>query len=262
MLAAAQVAVHAQASLERRGLEQLVILRLEHAAVVAGENHERVLGDAELVERVEHAADAAVEFLNPIAVETRLALAREILVGRDGVVDGDRRKVEEKRFVPGLLRDPRRRLVGEHLHHALVLPARRGEIENASGSFATFGVLGTVGRFEIIRVRHRPGDFHVRGNLSIAESVNETVLDENACEIAVIARHAEMIFETNVERPGGEFGGVIGPPLRRVVGGAVAEMPFAHGSGCVAVLLEHRRHVQAVRLDVQRRERAQHFVLQ
>ena len=99
------------------------------------------LRDAHFVERVEHAAHAAVELVNPVAVKSRRALARDVLVGRHGIVHRDRREVEEERLVLRLLLHPVSRLVREHLHHALVLPARGVEIENRRVALAVLHVL-------------------------------------------------------------------------------------------------------------------------
>jgi hypothetical protein len=47
-----------------------------HAAVVAGEEHERVFGEALFVERVEHTAHADVQVADEVAKRPAFAFAR------------------------------------------------------------------------------------------------------------------------------------------------------------------------------------------
>jgi hypothetical protein len=81
------------------------------------------------------------------------------------------------------------------------------------------------------------GELHARGNLAGTEAVDKAVLDVDAGEVAVVARHAEMIIEADIKRAGRKLCLILCPPLRVFVFFAVAEVPFADGGGAVAFLL-------------------------
>ena len=231
-------AVDLQAGLESSGLEEAFDLGLEDAAIVAREDHQRILGRAHLVERGKDAADALVEFMDPVSVESGCAPASEILVGRDRVMDSDWREVEEEGLILPLGFKPGRRFIGQHLHDALIFAARGVELEDAARVLAVLGVFGSVGRLVVVAVRGGTGEFHAGGNLPGTEAVDEAVLDEDAGEVAVVARDAEVVVEADVEGARGEFGLILGAPLRVFVFFTVAEVPFAHGGGVVAFLFQ------------------------
>ena len=260
MLASAERTVDPQAGFDRGRLQETLVLRPAHAPVVAGEDDERVLRRSDLIEGDEEAGDALVKLVNPIAEGAGRAFPGEVLVGRDGVVHRDRREIEQEGLVLGLGLEPGGGFVGEHLHHALVLPSRRVQFENLR--LAVFGVLRPVARLIIVAVSRGSGDLHARGNLSGAQAVHEAVFDVDARQVAVITRDAEVIVEADVQRPRGEFGLVIRAPLRVFVLPAVTQMPFADGGGAVAFGFEQGGQVDAGRLDVQGRERAEHFMRQ
>jgi len=154
--------------------------------------------------------------------------------GVTGLCGRHRREVEEERFVLGLLFDPTRGLVGEDLHDALVLAAWSVDGEDRFVALGVLHVGGGVGGLEVVRV----------GNVLVLQSVGEMVFHEDAGEITVICRDAEVVVEPNFERAGGQLAGVIGPPLRGIIGGAIPEVPLADGHRGVAMLLEEGRHVE------------------
>ena len=249
MLASAERTVDPQTGFDRGRLQETLVLRPAHAPVVAGEDDERVLRRSDLIEGDEEAGDALVKLVDPIAEGAGRAFPGEVLVGRDGVVHRDRREIEQEGLVLGLGLEPGGGFVGEHLHHALVLPSRRVQFEDLR--LAVFGVLRPVARLIIVAVSRGSGDLHARGNLSGAQAVHEAVFDVDARQVAVIARDAEVIVEADVQRPRGEFGLVIRAPLRVFVLPAVTQVPFADGGGAVALGFEQGGKVDAGRLDVQ-----------
>ena len=86
----------------------------DNAAVVAGEDHQRVLGELEPVERVEQLADAPVEFVDEVAIGTVRA-AGELWVGGDWPMHGIGGEIKkEGLFMVGL--QPAGRLGGERFH--------------------------------------------------------------------------------------------------------------------------------------------------
>lgn len=68
-------------------------------AVVAGEDDERVVRDAEIIQLAEQSADMVIEFGDEIAVGTGFAFAEEFLVGDDRIVGRGHRVVEEEGLI-------------------------------------------------------------------------------------------------------------------------------------------------------------------
>ena len=72
---------------------------VEDAAVVAGEDDERVVGQLQLVELGEHLANGPVELDDGVAADAALALAAELRVRHARDVDVVRGHFEEERLV-------------------------------------------------------------------------------------------------------------------------------------------------------------------
>ena len=70
---------------------------VEHGAVVTRKHHDRVAGKLQAIQRVEHLADAPIEFENGIPARTHVALPRETRVRKTRDVDIVRREVEKER---------------------------------------------------------------------------------------------------------------------------------------------------------------------
>ena len=262
VLAAAQGAIGHQSGVVGLGGPQVFALKLLHAAVVAAEDDQGVVRDAHFIKRAEDATHTAVELMNPVAIQSGSALAREILVRRDGCMNRDRREVEEEWRVLGLLLQPVGGLFRERLHDALVLAARGVEIEDLAGVLRVLHVFRAVGFLEVVVVNVRSGQFHAVRDFAGAQPIDEAVLHEDTREIAVIAGHAEVVVKADVERSRCELSGVVRAPVQRALGVAISEVPFADGSRRVTVLLQHGSHVQPGGLDVQRREGSEHLMLQ
>ena len=73
----------------------------------------------------------------------------------------------------------------------------------------------------------------------------------------MVTGDAEMVVEADIQRTRRELGFVFRTPLRVFVIFTVAEVPFAHGGGVVAFLLQQGGQIEACRLDVERGERAE-----
>ena len=210
VFAAAQSGVHLQPCFE--GLRLHAVARGgEDAAVVAAENDQRVLRQAFFVQRLQHAAHAAVQLLDPVAVGSGLALAGHVLVRRHRAVHRHGRVVEEERRARFLLRDPFRSLAGQQRHHALIHTP--GRVEREDGRLAALRVLGAIGGLEVRIVGIRAFQLHARRDFPAAQAIDKTVLHKHTREVAMIARHAKVVVKADVQRPGGKLGGVVRAPL-------------------------------------------------
>ena len=212
-----------QSGLLRIGLHEVRVLGLVHAAVVAREDDQRVLREAFLVQHVEHAAYAEVEIADEVAKRPTLAFACRGLRGRDRVVHGHRREIDEKRLLRALLADPVHDLVRERLHHVFIDTLRRVQIER----FGRFALL--LADRDIRRTWLRRAFF--------VQTEHPVVFDIHTAQIAVIRGNAEVVIETDLERPGLQFLRVVAF-LRR----AVTKMPFADRRAVVALVFEHGGH--------------------
>ena len=68
------------------------------SAVVAGEEHERVVFHSAFLERLQHAADFMIKLCDVVAVRTGPALASELLFGQPRSMRFQHRVVEKQRF--------------------------------------------------------------------------------------------------------------------------------------------------------------------
>ena len=74
------------------------VLGVPHRPVVAGEDHQRIVGHAQGVELVEHLADDAVDLGDKVAVVAALALSLVLWRRQPGRVRGRHGKVEQQRL--------------------------------------------------------------------------------------------------------------------------------------------------------------------
>jgi len=118
VLAAAQRTVDRQA--RTHGRRCGLVARIRHAAVVAGENDQRIVGQLELVELFDDLPHAPVQFLDEIAV-LAVGAAGKSRIRRDGLVHGDRRIVHEEPPVVISLK-PGRHVRRQRLHDPVGLP--------------------------------------------------------------------------------------------------------------------------------------------
>ena len=184
-------------------------------AVVAAENHQRPAGELVPVERLQNPADVLVQFLDVIAVKSRLAGAAKTRGGRDVGVGHHGREIQEERAFAVFL-DEMQRLAQQRFAD-LIVHARLGQ---------TLGKIATVDDAKRLP-RLAPHDV--------------VVLDEDAVGIVVVLWHTEVVIETHLQRPGD--GQLV--PVR-----AVAQMPFADGRRTIALGFEQRGDVHPVLLEV------------
>ena len=202
--------------------------------VVRSEDHQRVVARADGVKLGQHLADGPVDLSDVVAIA---AHAREPLeAGRrnERFVRRRQREEEEER---GLVRrrapDEVERLVRQAVEHVerVEQHRRRGRLRQEHA-----GVGRVVGR----RQRDEP-----------------IVADENVGTALDVPEQSEKLVEAPVDRPVGDAGGVVEPPVppRRFLLGeqrkAHADVPLANGGGAIAV----RPHQGAERGPVGRDQR-------
>ena len=106
------------------GNRAVLVAVVHDPAVVAADDDQRVVGQLEAVERVEHGADGAVEFLDDVAADAATALAAIGLAGDARHVDVVRGEIEEERLVLVPL-DEADGLLRERVGHQFIDPPRR-----------------------------------------------------------------------------------------------------------------------------------------
>jgi hypothetical protein len=96
---------------------------VQHAAVIARQNQQRVLRQLEFVERSQQLADHPVELVDEIAIASAFTGPVEARMRRERVMNVRRGKQQEERRVP-MLADPAHRFGGEIRAEFLVLIKR------------------------------------------------------------------------------------------------------------------------------------------
>lgn len=212
--------------------------------VVARDDEDRAVGDAEAVEHPGDAAHAPVERENRIAAGSHAAAARKPLVRDTGHVDVVGPEVEEEGPLAVLL-DELHGFAGDHVGDLFVLPQRlaaalhvsdardavhdRHVVSVAGVQPEQFGVVASGGfAREVLLVAHRD-----RG-LGIVV-VDPLVLDVDARHAVARGGHDERIVESDLFESRGD---VPVPVLPAAF--AQSEVPFAYGTGRVARIAEGR----------------------
>ncbi len=100
----------------------VLIAVVDRGTVVGGENQQRIVGDAEAVQRAHHLADRPVELQDHVAAGPKAALARKAGMRNTRHMHVVGSHIEEKRLVlvPG---DELRGLQGDRVGHAFVDPS-------------------------------------------------------------------------------------------------------------------------------------------
>ena len=230
---------------DRRGL----------GAVVAAEEDQRVIGDAQLLEGRQQLADDMVQFGDEVAVRAGLGRALETRGGEGGQVRGLRRMVQEER------------LVGRSLH--LRLQPRPAPLQEDQVDLFVIEAWGDQSAAAIVRVRvPRQLRGVERGRRRDRHAI---VLDVGVEPVRRrAAGGAEEMVETPVDGPVGDrlreidhadarqfplrardVGGRLRLVDRRAGGGLEreADVPLAHGGGGVALASQHLGQGQPTRLD-------------
>src|SRR5205823_7841609 len=102
----------------------ILVAVVQHRAIVAGENYQRVPDKLQAVECLEYFTGAPVELRNSVPAGSHAGLARKTRMGNARHVDVVRGEIEEERVALVAL-DELNRLPREVLGHVLVLPTRR-----------------------------------------------------------------------------------------------------------------------------------------
>ena len=113
------------------GVPGVLSTDIEHAAIVAGEDHQRVVGDFLLVKRVHHFADNPVQFVNKVAVRTAAAGALKARRWREGMMDVCCRQIQEERILSASL-NPVDRLAGQSCADGFIVVQRVGSSSSAN----------------------------------------------------------------------------------------------------------------------------------
>ena len=213
-------------------------------AVVAGEDDEGVVGDAEFLERAHQLADHPIELVDKVAVRPGTGLSLELRRGERGQMHGLRSVVEEEGFArrcPDVLLQKLAALFQKDEVHFL-----HGEIRGDE----TGAAVVRVGVFRQLRFVERTGGRHGHA-VTIDEGVNP--IGRGA------ARGAEECLKPVVHRPTFDAATEVDAlhfiqfsrvnRFARLVAERQAHMPFADRSGGVALRLQHRRQRQATRSD-------------
>ena len=223
--------------------------------VVAGEDDERVVRDAQFLQRHHQLADDVIQLGDEITVRPSLGLALEFRCRERRQMHGVHRVIQEeglRRLALHLLREPCLALVEEHEVQPLVIVAGRDE---AAAAVIRIRMLRQHGGIERMIRRHR----------------HAVVLDEGIQPVRPrTARRAEEIIEAAMHRAIGdglreihepharEFRGRAIPVAtdlclmhRRAVRGLKrhADMPLAHASRRIALCAQHPRQCHPIRFD-------------
>ena len=135
--------------------------QVEHAAVVTGEDDQRVSAQAGLLEAFGHLPDHPVQLLNEVAVELRLARSPGTFPGREGVMHMGRGQVEKERLLL-VGSDPVDRLLrqdGSYRVVIVLLVRLHRPFEHVRRALGGLGGIGVIGVASSSRPgRYRPGD--------------------------------------------------------------------------------------------------------
>ena len=73
---------------------------VKHAAVVAGKQDHRVVGNSMIIKHLEHFTYHPIQLMDEVAIQPALAATMEALVGCKRMVDMRRRQIQKERLVP------------------------------------------------------------------------------------------------------------------------------------------------------------------
>ena len=218
----------------------------DFGAVVAGEDDERVVGDARSLQSVQHLADRPVGLKHKVAVITRLGFTFEFRRRHDGKM-GRREGQIEKERLPGLrvCLDPTHRATGQFGQDVLLLPARQHE----------------TGAVKAARAPRVPQGRNAEGAIILDKTIGRMVRH----------LHTEVIIKTARRRAVGDGPGqvqvvqavrVVARRLAVLHRPIPAEVPLADAGRRVAVLLQQRGHGWTVGVDEGLRPPREHGALE
>ena len=230
-------------------------------AVVAGEHHDGVVGDALLIQLGLQPADEGIHLEHEVPVGTQAGLALELVGGQQRSVDGQGGIVDEEGF---FLAGP----LVDQVQHLLV-----------AGRHCLFQVEAAPGRAFVVEELRAGGGVVavIAANDAVGYRLGHVVLDEHVGGLVQGGGHAEVVVETlGVGTVLDGFGVVqtqVVPALVHLghVDGELgvahrlpvhAQVPFAHAGGAVALLLEHGGDGLPPRLDQGPGHSGQHQIFQ
>ena len=225
--------------------------RRDFRAVVAGKHHQRVVRDAEFLQRVHQFADDRVELVDEIAVRSRLGLAAELVRRERRQMHGSGGVIEEERLARLTLHVLLQKLFAlleeDHIHFLDVVVRR----DHAQPVVVRIRVLGQLALVEQSGGRHRNA---VADDERIQRVRARTAGGaEEAVEAAMDRRIRNRAREINAFHASRS-------PLRDGLACHVEEtqphMPLARHRGRIATLAQHLRQRELSLLDQTRPARA------
>ena len=236
------------------GGEQFGEVGTRGAAVVTGDDDERVLGDACRFCGTHDLADGVIGFHDEVGIEADAAFALPFRTGQDRSVRGVQRQVEEER----------RALLRFRLDDFLCLPREGGQhvfTTEAGGTRAFAGVAhGTARVHEELDFFRGIGRYMVVFDEAIGHHVQRGTDAKVGVKADAIWAVGDRLGVVHIVHLLGFFDVQF---LRRAIAHPVhAQVPFAHTMRGVALRIEHAWHGQTTRLDQARTEAAEHAALQ
>ena len=220
---------------------------VEHGAVVAGDDEQGVVGDAQAVEGVSDEPHGVVELQDGLAAKSHGAFAAEAFVRVARHVDVVRAEVHEERLV-GIFTHESDCICRDGVGDVLVAPERPSaafHVTDAADAVDDALVVSVVGAgFELGEQLRVAGSGGLAGKVAGVTYgdrcggvviLDTAVLNENAGHAVGCGGHDVGIVKTDV------FGGQVERtvPVLLPADGAKAEVPLADGGGGVALVSEH-----------------------
>ena len=236
------------------GSEQLGEVGARGAAIVTGDDDERVLGDACRFCCTHDLANGIVRFHDEVGIEADAAFALPFLTRQDGSVRGVERQVEEERRALLCFRlDDFLRFTSEGGQHVFATEAgRTGALASVAHGAARvheeLDLFRGIGRYVVVfdeAVGH-----HVQRGTDAKVGVKADAVRAVGDGLGVIdIVHLIGLFDVQLLR------GASAHPVH-------AQVPFAHTMRGVTLSLEHAGYGQASLLDQTWTEAAEHTALQ
>ena len=231
-------------------LGMVIVTVVKHRAIVARQNHKRVVGYPERVQSIEHPAHGPVKLGYRIAAQTHFIFAAETLMRETGHMHVVGTQIHEKRIVRvGILAYEVNSMVGYRVGYVLVLPqSLSAALHEAYAAYTVYNrhivAVGVAQIGKQLRIV-APGGFafkiglvaHVNRSVGVIIG-HRSIFYEHAWHSIGGGSHDVMIVEAYVGQAGGE--GCIPVLLSRFF--AEAQMPLAYGSRAVTRVPEHIGH--------------------
>ena len=205
---------------------------VEHAAVITGKDHQRVVTQSVVFEARENLTDDPVEFMDEVTIESTLAGALKTFGRREGVMNVGCRQIQKEGFVLAFF-DPLDGFLCERRADLVI-------VEQLVSFLRSTELIGTSLRGLWRNRRDR------RGALRIPAKINQRIggiatYDAIVFHIdirrsAVHNRHSKVVIKTEILRPGTQR---FLPVVRSL---SESQMPFPQDRRVVATVLENIRN--------------------